>query len=121
MPLETNDKIKSETLGNGIVLKVYDKGEVGILFSDGEYIIPESAVEFVEKGARQATSQANGKSSRYETNGLTEDQDVFLILKTATVQEVMELCEDEKSAETIQRNIRALRGLGYAVSSTLNK
>lgn len=121
MTLETGDKVRSATLGDGVVLKAYDGSEIGVRFSDGEYVIPESSVEFMEKGERQPCPRPSGKGSRYDNGDLTEDQEAFLALKTATAQEVQELCEGEKSIETIQRNIRALRPKGYVVSQTLNE
>jgi hypothetical protein len=120
MALERGDIVKSETLGSGTVLKSYEDGEVGVVFEDGEYVIPESSVQLVQKAPPPPKIKTYSGGARRISNELSEVQEIFLKLKIATVFEILELCEDEKSAESAQREIRGLRDLGYLVFQTKN-
>jgi hypothetical protein len=124
MNLNTRDVVTHPNCnGLGTVVKVYEDGESLVKFSDGEYVLPTESFAVVEQAPQpvHVPKNGNGTGTGWVRDELTEDQEAFLTLKTATVQEVMELCDGDISAETIQRNLRALRTMGYRVSQSLNE
>ena len=88
MSLNVRDVVTHQNCsGLGTVVKVYEDGESLVKFSDGEYVLPTGSFIVVERAPQPTHISRNesGGGSSWGRNELTEDQEIFLTLKTATV------------------------------------
>jgi hypothetical protein len=59
MLFELRDKVKSLRFEEGIVTKIYDDGEVAVRALDGDYVVPTSSLELIERAPKKETPKAS--------------------------------------------------------------